>query len=252
MAGSAFDLEKVQDERRDVPEIPKLECFLGRITGYEAECRIPRMTRAHVLDVAVVAGHEQKDRGVERVEQAVQEPIDPLQSLDCTGHPTAMTGSVGRVVRVERQVMIAGNAREIRAGFRRGDVGQPVVAEVGLPCVVHDLAGDRVALAETLFVSVQKPGTPGRERWTRNPTASTRTWPSSRIGVGKRRPTATLDDATQDVAFFDEGTKPGGRPRPEVSAVQFGGVDTREQCCLTRTALRHARYVEPRVEREDG
>jgi len=123
MPGSALDLENVQDERGDVPKVSQLESVRRCVSHCEAECRIEGVTRVHVFDVAVVAGDEQENRGVQRVEQTTQEVIDPLQRFDRACHSASVTGRVGRVVGVERQVMITRNAGQIGPGLSWGDVG---------------------------------------------------------------------------------------------------------------------------------
>lgn len=94
--------------------------------------------------------------------------------------------------------------------------------------MVHDLTGDRVTLSQAFLMSGQEPGTPCSERWAGDPSASPRTWPSTRVGVRERRSAAGRDHATQDAALLDEGAKPGRGPRAEVPPVQLGGARSRE------------------------
>ena len=65
-----------------------------------------------------------------------------------------------------------------------------------------------------------------------------------------RAPAPGLDDPSQHVAFFDQGTQADGYPRPEVTAVQLCGILSRQERGLTGPTLRCTGYSEAGIERK--
>jgi len=117
MAESASCPEKGQNEGGDITKVSKIMGLRRPIADSETEHGVSRVTRSHVLDIAVVACDEQEDRRVECLEQASQERIDQFEGSDSASHASAVPCAIGRVVGIQRQVVALSDAREVRSGL---------------------------------------------------------------------------------------------------------------------------------------
>ncbi len=84
---------------------------------HETQSWIERVSLREVLDVAVIAGHD--DRGVLRclVQQTAEEGVQALERADRLGSPAPVTDMVGGVVREKGQLVTGCDPGQVPACF---------------------------------------------------------------------------------------------------------------------------------------
>ena len=128
-----------ENQPGDVREVVELGKRPSSRAERQPEGWVSGMPDPSVLDVSVITREEEQRISRECLEDAGQEPIDALESGHRAGHPSSMTGHIGVVVGIHREIGLHCDATQVRARLLGRHHGEVVVTEVMDPSVVQDL-----------------------------------------------------------------------------------------------------------------